>query len=118
MRVYFKKMKVKRGKMLRRLGTGSILIILAILIIPFFKAEKISTQAGSHQPAMIKLPPNPHIMKMIADYEDEIYALMDRSGTPGAAIAIVKDSTIVYLKGFGVKSSDSRDTINAHTVFR
>jgi beta-lactamase class C len=111
-------MKIKKGKMLRRLGTGSILIILVILVMPFFKAENISRQSGSNRAAVIKLPPNPHLMEMIADYEDEIDKLMDLSGTPGAAIAIVKDSTIVYLKGFGVKASNSRDTVNAHTVFR
>jgi beta-lactamase class C len=111
-------MKLKKGKMLRRLGTGSILIILVILIIPFFKAENISNHPGSHQVSVIKLPPNPHITEMIKDYEGEIDKLMNQSGTPGAAIAIVKDSTIVYLKGFGLKSSNARDTVNVHTVFR
>lgn len=38
--------------------------------------------------------------------------------TPGAAIAIVKDSTVVYIKGFGTKAVNSSDSVDIHTVFR
>ncbi|WP_062056606.1 serine hydrolase domain-containing protein [Aquimarina longa] len=40
------------------------------------------------------------------------------SECPGAAIVIVKDSTVVYKKGFGVKEIHTRDSIDVHTVFR
>jgi len=42
---------------------------------------------------------NPHILQLLEEYEKEIHGLMTRSQTPGAAIAIVKDSSIIYLKG-------------------
>lgn len=37
---------------------------------------------------------------------------------PGAAVTIVKDDSIVFLKGFGVRAVDSSQKIDSHTVFR
>ncbi len=40
------------------------------------------------------------------------------SECPGAAVVIVKDSTVVYKKGFGVKEIHTQDSVNVNTVFR
>ncbi|RZS98889.1 serine hydrolase domain-containing protein [Aquimarina brevivitae] len=40
------------------------------------------------------------------------------SECPGAAVVIVKDSTVVYQKGFGVKRIHTTDSVDVHTVFR
>lgn len=61
---------------------------------------------------------NPHLLQLIGEYEKEIQGLMLRSQTPGAAVAIVKDSSVVYLKGFGVKAVGTRDSVDTETVFR
>jgi len=61
---------------------------------------------------------NPHINELIEEYERELELLKLFSKTPGAAIAIVKDSTIIYLKGFGVREVGERDSVNVNTVFR
>ncbi len=37
---------------------------------------------------------------------------------PGAAIAIVKDSTVIYLKGFGLREIGKPDSVDVNTVFR
>ena len=42
----------------------------------------------------------------------------EQSGCPGAAIVVVKDSTVVLLDGLGVKTSNSNDSIDINTVFR
>ncbi|KAA1247491.1 serine hydrolase [Aquimarina sp. RZ0] len=40
------------------------------------------------------------------------------SECPGAAIVIVKDSTVIYKKGFGVKKIHTQDSVDTNTVFR
>ncbi len=55
---------------------------------------------------------------LLSAYEDYINESLKLTGTPGAAIAIIQDSAIIYLKGFGVRSVDTREPVNTHTVFR
>lgn len=43
---------------------------------------------------------------------------MIRHHNPGAAVAIVYDSTVILLKGYGVKEAGTTDSIDIHTVFR
>lgn len=40
------------------------------------------------------------------------------SECPGAAVVIVKDTTAIYKKGFGVKKINTQDSVDTETVFR
>ena len=40
------------------------------------------------------------------------------TGCPGAAMVMVKDTSVVYIKGFGVKEVGSTDSVDVNTVFR
>lgn len=51
-------------------------------------------------------------------FESNFESEMMKRSIPGAAIVIVKDSTIIYQKGFGVKVKGSLDSVNVNTVFR
>jgi beta-lactamase class C len=101
-------------------GTVAILIIAFFLVRPFIKdiSKSSSKKQDVTQREEIKRPPNPFLTKVIKEFEDEIVDLMDRTNSPGAAIAIVKDSTVVYMKGLGVKTAGTKDSIDIHTVFR
>jgi beta-lactamase class C len=101
-------------------GTIAIIIIAFLFLRPFLKdfSSRVSGKTIATQRQEIKRPPNPVLTKVIREYEREIIDLMDRTNSPGAAIAIVKDSTIVYMKGFGVKTAGTKDSINTETVFR
>jgi len=37
---------------------------------------------------------------------------------PGAAVAIVRDTSIILLKGYGLRNTKKTDSINTHTIFR
>jgi beta-lactamase class C len=65
-----------------------------------------------------KAPLNPYLELFIQDYVQFFESEMERTQLPGAALAIVWDSTVVFSKGFGVKSVGSRDSVDEHTVFR
>src|SRR5688572_29065837 len=62
--------------------------------------------------------PNPFTQKLLAEYEVFIERAIRAGASPGAAVAIVKDSSIIYLKGFGLKQAGQPDSVNINTVFR
>jgi beta-lactamase class C len=98
-----------------------VLVIAITLLLVYLNFSNKPTQVSPLIP--IKAEPkksavNPHIQKLVSDYEEEFHKLLLQSNTPGAAIAIIKDSTIVYLKGVGKKSSIHKGRVDEHTVFR
>jgi len=54
----------------------------------------------------------------IDNFEAFFETQLRNSGVPGAAVVIVKDTSIVFIKGFGVKEANSNDPIDENTVFR
>jgi beta-lactamase class C len=97
-----------------------LVIALPLLLAQVIMKESPAAPAKKLRPAKPAPKPliNPYLQQMLADYEKEIAGLQQLSHTPGAAIAVVKDSTIVYLKGFGVREAGTNDTVDVHTVFR
>jgi beta-lactamase class C len=61
---------------------------------------------------------NPHTRQFVKSYEEYFQDEMRHAYTPGAAVVIIKDTSIIYMRGFGVKRSRSRDSIDINTVFR
>ena len=55
---------------------------------------------------------------VVDSFERFVSQTMDETHIPGAAIAIVKDNKILLLKGYGVKSFGTHDSVDVHTVFR
>lgn len=54
----------------------------------------------------------------VQEYEKFALETIKETHQPGAAIAIVKGSEVLYLKGMGVKSVGTTDSVDIHTVFR
>jgi beta-lactamase class C len=94
-------------------------IIVAITVAVYFmltpRDKEVPVTTASKK---IDRPLNPLLQEMVDEYEKEFIALMGSARTPGAAIAIVKDSTILFIRGYGVKQIGTYDSINEHTVFR
>lgn len=63
-------------------------------------------------------PPNPRLEELLSAYSDDLQNLMKRTGTPGAAVAVVTDSTAVLIKCYGNKTLAPAEPIDEHTVFR
>lgn len=115
-------MKKKRsGKLYWVFGVSTGLAIIALLLYPLLvslqhKEEQRTPRSPAE--AVIKRSPNPEMTKLIAEFETEITRLMNKTGLPGAAIAIVKDSVVVYSKGFGYRSVNGRERVDENSVFR
>lgn len=97
---------------------GLLLIALPILLSQVLrqKEEVITIKDPS-----VPKPPrkaNPLLQELINQYDLEIQSLSNEANTPGAAVAIVHDSTIVFLKPYGLKRAGSPDSIDVNTIFR
>lgn len=95
--------------------------LLLILISAFLINLAEQPQAPPAEPE-VSLPrtvePNPHVLDLLTEYEANILKSLKKTRTPGVAIAIVQDTSIIYLKGFGVREVGKPDSIDTHTVFR
>lgn len=100
-------------------------LILGVLSLVFLSALLINLMEGPNaRLARVKvvlpekLEPNPYVESLLTDYENEIRDLMARTRTPGLAIVIVQDTTVIYMKGFGVREIGKSDPVDSHSVFR
>jgi beta-lactamase class C len=99
---------------------------LLVLLITILSLSMVQMMTHKEVPAAIRvaekvpspLPVNPYLQAVIGDFEKEFISLMELSHTPGASLAIVKDSTILFIRGFGVKRTGTQDSIDVNTVFR
>jgi len=103
----------------KKLLVGSLVVLLVIfgLVIKFQAKEPVEEPKLRPEPVRTSLP-NPYVEKLLATYEKDITDLLHKTKTPGLAIAIVQDSTILFMKTYGVREVGTTDSVNEHTVFR
>ncbi|RAV99881.1 serine hydrolase domain-containing protein [Pseudochryseolinea flava] len=104
------------GKRILLFTTSLILTVAVVYFFALPSPQEPTLPAAA--PITLSRPVNPVLGRLIQDYQKEFSSLMQIAHTPGAAIAIVKDSTILFIRGYGVKQIGTRDSINEHTVFR
>ena len=97
---------------------GLIVIVVPILIGQVMTSRRDPQPLASLRKEYPKRPPNPFLEKVISEYEEKLLALVGRANTPGLAVAIVHDSTIVFMKGIGVRAVGKPDSVDENTVFR
>ncbi len=98
-------------------GSITVLLIIFGLIINFQAKEPVEKPKIPPQPIKAALP-NPYVQKLLHEYEDKMIDLLNDTKTPGLAIAVVQDSTILFLKGYGLREVGTTDSVDVHTVFR
>ncbi|MEX2232292.1 MAG: serine hydrolase domain-containing protein [Cyclobacteriaceae bacterium] len=98
---------------------GSLVLLLIIfgLFINFQIQDPVQEPEIEPQPIKPSLP-NPYVEKLLVEYEEEMLDLFSKTKTPGLAIAIVQDSTILFLRAYGVREAGTTDSVDVHTVFR
>ncbi|MBH0123345.1 beta-lactamase family protein, partial [Rhodococcus sp. CX] len=62
--------------------------------------------------------PDGQIDDAIAQLDGLAQKLLDHTGIPGMAVAVVHDGETVYAKGFGVRAAGSDEPVDADTVFQ
>ncbi|MFM8362645.1 MAG: serine hydrolase domain-containing protein [Haliscomenobacter sp.] len=96
---------------------GKLSTLLVLLCIGILWVVKCDVWPAPHKKTEEAIK-NPYVRGFVQDYVAFVEAEMRRTQMPGAAVVIVKDSSILFLKGFGVKEIHGRDSVDAHTLFR
>lgn len=103
--------------------TRFIILIFLLIALPVLLALVFMRKGEPEAAPRVSIPPppreaNPVLEGLLSDYHQEMLKLAEEASTPGAAIAVVHDSTIVFLKPFGVKEAGRSDSVDVNTVFR
>ena len=100
------------------------IILTSVIVLPllvaqfFFASDPAEPTPVKHTRKVSSAKINPHLHEAINEFELQLDVLHLIEKTPGAAVAIVKDSTIIYMKGFGLREIGTTDSVDVHTVFR
>ena len=97
---------------------GLLVVIVPLLVAQVMTREQPASVTVKKTIAPKKRPLNPYLEELLTEYQQEILQLSRESHTPGAAIAVVYDSSIVYIKGFGLRNVLKPDSVDVNTVFR
>ena len=98
-------------------GSAIVLLIIAGCVIGFRAQDPIEKPIIPPEPVKATLP-NPYVQKLLHEYEEKMVDLLRDTKTPGLAIAVVQDSTILFMKGYGLREVGTTDSVDVHTVFR
>ena len=98
-------------------GSLAVAVIIFGLVINFQAMDPVEEPEVPPAPIKAALP-NPYVEKLLREYEGEMLDLLQKTKTPGLAIAIVQDSTILFMKGYGLREVGTTDSVNEHTTFR
>jgi len=91
------------------------LILLAVCTDACTDATSRSSTPGLALPPALR---NPYLRALTEEYDRFFADSMTGSQTPGAAVVIVQDSSIIFERGYGLKSNGTQDSVDIHTVFR
>jgi beta-lactamase class C len=83
-------------------------VVLFVLLVGFSK-----TSNHPHSPRA-----DSKLDNLLIKYDSEVSRFFAESNLPGAAIAIVAEDSILYMKGFGSRKVGEAEAIDANTVFR
>jgi CubicO group peptidase (beta-lactamase class C family) len=61
--------------------------------------------------------PSAHAQSPLAGFDAYVARGVKDWSVPGLAIAVVKDDSVVFAKGYGVRKLGTQDSVNTHTLF-
>src|SRR5262245_42311634 len=87
------------------------IVLVGSLIFYNYRNDEVKTEktvVAIQAPPHVKVAPaitlsaNPHWIELLNDYKSYIKSAIENGEAPGAAVAIVKDSSVLFLNGFGL----------------
>jgi beta-lactamase class C len=91
---------------------------MPVVVATWYNGDETPAAVADSRPVVRVLPQNPYIDKLVGTYDQMIRELMHDTGIPGASVAIVRDTTVIFQQGYGVKSAGGTDSVTERTVFR
>ncbi|HPW63823.1 MAG TPA: serine hydrolase domain-containing protein, partial [Cyclobacteriaceae bacterium] len=95
-------------------------VVISALSSDLSKPEFVQySEVNLPEKELVAIPDsNPYVQQVVADYNYFIEQAIKKGMAPGAAVAIVRDTSIIFLKGFGLRQVGHADSIDVNTVFR
>lgn len=92
---------------------------IAALLCLFSDVDVVFAQGDAGQNSSPATAPKTHIRKdeLAAQFEKSIPQWMKDAEVPGLALALIRDSRVLWQRGFGVKSVETREPVDEATVF-
>ncbi len=90
---------------------------VGLLLLSLIVAYSVRDQQ-SQEVAQRSVATNPYTEQFAEDYAALVEDAYQDTHVPGAAVVVVKDTSVVYISGFGVREMGEPDSVNTHTVFR
>lgn len=112
----------------RRGFIGTLIATGGALAVAACGATSPATPSGDAIPQPSNTMPDPndtsateisdqHVQQAVGALDGLARSLMQSTGIPGIAVAVVHNDEVVYSKGFGVREVGSNQAVNADTVF-
>jgi beta-lactamase class C len=103
--------------------TGLIFIVAGLPVFFYFFSIQKSEEIGKpvvtiSKKAKRESPTNPYLTQLAHAYDSVFRTLMEKYDAPGASVAIVYDTTVILLQGYGVRELNTHDSVDIHTVYR
>lgn len=81
------------------------------------------TTVTPEKPKVKSAPPvatiaNPYWKRLLEDYTQFVNEAVKDGQAPGVAVAIVQDTSVLLLKGFGVSDASIQDSVDVFSIFR
>ena len=92
-------------------------IAAALLVVACGSSAQSVPAKGTPPPIGINDSARPALPPDLADFAAYVDKARSTFGVPGIAVAIVKDGQVVMEQGFGDKSLDPKQPVDAHTLF-
>ncbi len=102
---------------------GACLLACIITVVGYYPADTPIDHGAPPSPinpksAYVFKDSNPGIVGLMNDYDLFIKQGIQHNLAPGAAVAIIRDTSIIFLKGYGLRDELTKDSVDEHTVFR
>lgn len=94
-----------------------IFLISLLTLTTACNPDKTTSQQGDPPPEEVKKKPS-GLSLFLEHYESYFKTHMAANGIPGAAVAIVKDDSVVFMKGFGYRELGRSGKVDEETLFR
>ena len=88
--------------------------LLAIIFLLFYTVRDQQAQEVVIRPVSY----NPYTQQFAQAYQQLAEEAYRETGVPGAAVVVVKDTSVIYISGFGFRDMGKPDSVDVHTVFR
>lgn len=101
-------------------------VLVGSLIFFNYRHKETTTEpvVAMQAPPSVKVAPaitlsaNPHWIELLNEYQSYIQNAIENGEAPGAAVSIVKDSSVLFLRGFGLSDAKEKDSVGVFSVFR